>query len=232
MPYSWLIVRFCSLTYCSAPTNTTIADEQIIAPMCSTTRVLNGFQHHILSLALSCRDQSTGALCSSLLAIAAHHHQRPGAALAHKTSAMKDLHESLAAPSYNGSALLVSAEAQLATSMMMCMYYVSSRVMIHWVNVVNMGRQVFDEQEAAHFHLHLNGAKDILSNMSPRQREQPVSQFLIEWLMYYDVLSTFAHPSRTIQDELRVTSYSNLLPNTVGDIHPHARIYLADTYKR
>lgn len=230
MPYSWLIVRFCSLTYCSAPTNKIITDEQIIAPMCSTTRALNGFQHHVLSLALSCRDQSTGALCSSLLAIAAHHRQRPGAALAHKTGAMKGLHESLAAPSYYGSD--ICAEAQLATSMMLCMYYVSSRVMIHWVNMVNLGCQVLDEQEPAHFHLHLNGAKNILSNMSRRQREQPVSQFLIEWLLYYDVLSTFAHPSRTIQDELSATSYSNLLPNTVGETHPHTRTYLADIHKR
>lgn len=59
-----------------------------------------------------------------MLAIAAHHRQRPDAALSHKTGAMKDLHESLAAPSYDDSA--ICAEAQLATSMMLCMYYVSS----------------------------------------------------------------------------------------------------------
>lgn len=230
MPCSWLIVRVWSLAHCSPPTNTILADEQIIAPMCSTTRALNGFRHHILSIALSCRDQSTGALCSSLLAIAAHHRQRPGAALTHKTVAMKGLHKSLEAPLNHGSALC--AEAQLATSMMLCMYYVSSRVVIHWLNVINWGFQVFDEQEAAHFHLHLNGAKNILSNMSRRQREHPVSQFLIEWLLYYDVLSAFAHPSRTIQDELSVKSYSNLLPNSVGGTHPHAGTYLADIYKR
>lgn len=198
--------------------------------MCSTTRALNGFRHHILSIALSCRDQSTGALCSSLLAIAAHHRQRTGTALTHKTAAMKSLHKSLTAPSNHGSALC--AEAQLATSMMLCMYYVSSRVVIHWLNVINWGFQVFDEREAAHFHLHLNGAKNILSSMSRRQREHPVSQFLIEWLLYYDVLSAFAHPSRTIQDELSVKSYSNLSPNSVGGTRPHAGTYLADIYKR
>ncbi|KAK2596550.1 hypothetical protein N8I77_013436 [Diaporthe amygdali] len=94
--------------------------EQIIAPMCSTTRALNGFRHHILSIALSRRDRSTRALCRSMLAIAAHHRQRPRAALAHKTGAMKALYESLAAPTDDGSVL--GAEAQLATSMMLCMY--------------------------------------------------------------------------------------------------------------
>lgn len=218
-----------SLLKCSPPTDTFIADEQIIAPMCSTTRALNGFRHHILSIALSCRDRSTGALCSSVLAIAAHHRQRSGAALAHKTGAMKGLHESLAAPLHDRSA--ICAEAQLATSMMLCMYDVSSRLLIHWVNMVDWGCQIFDEQEAGHFHFHLNGAKKILSNMSQRQREHPVSQFLMEWLLYYDVLSAFAHPSRTIQNELSVTSCSNLLPNSVGETHPHARAYLADMSK-
>lgn len=198
--------------------------------MCSTTRALNGFRHHILSIAMSCRDQSTGALCSSLLAIAAHHRQRPNAALTHKTGAMKGLHQSLAAPSAYDSTLC--AEAQLATSMMLCMYNVSSRQAIHRVNLVDWVCQVFDEKEAAHFHLHLNGAKNILSNMGRHQREHPVSQFLIEWLLYYDVLSTFAHPSRTIQDELSVTSYSNMLPNSVGETYPHAGTYLTDMNKR
>lgn len=197
--------------------------------MCSTTRALNGFRHHILSMALSCRDQITGALCSSLLAIAAHHRQRPGAALTHKTGAMKSLHESLAAPSGYDSTLC--AEAQLATSMMLCMYNVSSRLAIHRVNLVDWACQVFDGKEAAHFHLHLNGAKTILNNMSRHQREHPVSQFLIEWLLYYDDLSTFAHPSRAIQDELSVTSYSNLLPNSVGETYAHSGTYLADTNK-
>lgn len=230
MPPSWLIVRVSSLTHCSPPTDTFIADEQIIAPMCSTTRALNGFRHHILSIALSCRDRSTSALCSSMLAIAAHHRQTPSAALAHKTSAMKGLHESLAAPLHDGPT--ICAEAQLATSMMLCMYDVSSRLLIHWSNVVDWICKVFDEQEAAHFHLHLNGAKKILSNMSQRQREHPASRFLMEWLLYYDVLSAFAHPSRTVQDELSVKSYSNLLPNSVGEIHLHARAYLADISKR
>ncbi|KAH8788030.1 fungal-specific transcription factor domain-containing protein [Diaporthe sp. PMI_573] len=169
--------------------------KEIIAPMCSTTRALNGFRHHILSMALSSRDRSATALRSSVLAIAAHHRQRPGAALTHKTDAMKSLYESLAAPSHDGST--PSAEAQLATSMMLCMYY------------------VFDEQEGAQFHLHLNGAKNILSNMSQPQREHPVSQFLIAWLLYYDVLSAFAHPSRTVQDELSVPSNPKLSPNLI-----------------
>ncbi|KAJ0108792.1 uncharacterized protein J7T55_011283 [Diaporthe amygdali] len=168
--------------------------EQIIAPMCSTTRALNGFRHHILSIALSRRDRATRALCRSMLAIAAHHRQRPRAALTHKTGAMKALYESLAAPSDDDSVL--GAEAQLATSMMLCMY------------------DVFDEQEAQ-FHLHLNGAKKILSKMSPLQREHPVSQFLMEWLLYYDVLSDFAHPCRSIQDELRLPFYSNPVPNLI-----------------
>lgn len=70
-----------------------------------------------------------------MLAIAAHHRQRPRAALTHKTGAMKALYESLAAPSDDDSVL--GAEAQLATSMMLCMYDVSSRLMIHCVNMVD-----------------------------------------------------------------------------------------------
>jgi hypothetical protein len=52
--------------------------------------------------------------------------------------------------------------------------------------------------------------------MSGLQREHPVSQFLIYWLLYYDVLSAFAHPSPTIQDELSVLAYSNLSPDLVS----------------
>jgi hypothetical protein len=143
---------------------------------------------------------------------------------------MKSLYESLAAPSHDGST--PSAEAQLATSMMLCMYYVSSRLMIHCVNIVDWVCQVFDEQEGPQFHLHLNGAKNILSNMSQPQREHPVSQFLIAWLLYYDVLSAFAHPSRTVQDELSVPSNPKLSPNLVSETHPHARTHLADIFQR
>lgn len=232
MPCSWLIVRVYCPTHSCPSTNAIDADEQIIAPMCSTTRALNGFRQHILSLALSHRDQSTKALCSSVLAIAAHHRQRPGAALAHKTGAMKGLHECLAAPSLYGSG--PSAEAQLATSMMLCMYDVSLRMMALWVNVVDLVYQVFDEQGAGQFHLHLNGAKNIVSTMTQRQRAHPVAQFLIAWLLYYDVLSAFAHPSRNSQDELSVPSYSNPAPNLVSETlrHQHARSYFAYIYQR
>lgn len=133
-----MFMTYCqclSSTHFRHLTNAIITDEQIIAPMCSTTQALNGFQQHILSLALSCRDSSTTALCSSMLAIAAHHHQRPDAALAHKTGAVKGLHESLTAPAHAGLAL--GAEAQLATSMMLCMYNVSGRLEINWVNMID-----------------------------------------------------------------------------------------------
>lgn len=106
--------------------------------------------------------------------------------------------------------------------------------MTHWVNVIDWDCQVFDEQEAGQFHLHLSGAKNIVSTMTQRQRAHPVAQFLMAWLLYYDVLSAFAHPSRKIPDELGEPSYSSPVPNLVSDIltHQHARIHSAYRYKR
>ena len=103
--------------------------------MCSTTRTRNGFHDQILPVVLSCRDTSTTALCNSMLAIAAHHRQEPGAALAYKIKAIKYLHESLAAPS--GGVLVADAEARLATSMMLSMYSVSSYLTPSWIFTAN-----------------------------------------------------------------------------------------------
>ncbi|CRK34985.1 hypothetical protein BN1708_006608, partial [Verticillium longisporum] len=167
--------------------------EQIIAPMCSTTRARNGFHDHIMPVVLSCRDGSATALCSSLLAISAYHHQGPGSALKYKISAIKGLHESLTASSSFG--WNADAEAQLATTMMLCMY------------------SVFDEQEAQ-FHLHLDGAKKILRSLQWHQQQRPVSDFLMNWVLYYDVLSSFAQPSRGIRGDLRMLSYSSNLQPT------------------
>lgn len=60
--------------------------------------------------------------------------------------------------------------------------------------------QVFDEQEAQ-FHLHLDGAKKILSDLQGRQRQHPVSDFLMDWVLYYDVLCGFTRPAVDSQDD-------------------------------
>ncbi|PNH70236.1 hypothetical protein VD0002_g389 [Verticillium dahliae] len=72
---------------------------------------------------------------------------------------------------------------------------------------------VFDEQEAQ-FHLHLDGAKRILRSLQWHQQQRPVSDFLMNWVLYYDVLSSFAQPSRRIRGDLRILSYSNNLQPT------------------
>ncbi|CAK1356362.1 unnamed protein product [Cercospora beticola] len=152
--------------------------EQIIAPMCSTTRAWNGFQFQVLPMALSSRDKVSRSLCNSMLAISAHHRQLPGAALAYKVAAMKGLHESVT--TLGGGLCVVSPETTLATAMMLCMY------------------SVFDEEEAQ-FHAHLEGAKKILSCLPASQRRQPAIEFLVNWILYYDILSNFAQPFRDSQ---------------------------------
>ena len=92
--------------------------------MCSTTKVSNGFRFHVLPIVLSCRDRATAALSDSVLAIAAHHRQWTGAALSYKTGAIKGLHECLA--TYSGGVHAMSTATLLATTMILCMYSVSS----------------------------------------------------------------------------------------------------------
>ncbi|KAK1715641.1 fungal-specific transcription factor domain-containing protein [Colletotrichum lupini] len=166
--------------------------DQIIAPMCSTTRAANGFRCHILPMVLSSRDESTQALCSAILAIAAHHRQGADAASSHKIKAIHGLYKTL-----DNSSL--SAETHVATTMMLCMY------------------TVFDENEAQ-FQLHLNGAKHMLMNSTSYQRRQPVFQFLMGWIVYYDTLSEFAQPHRSTLNDFGQLEHSGKLQTMPGEV--------------
>jgi hypothetical protein len=80
--------------------------------------------------------------------------------------------------------------------------------------------QVFDEQEAQ-FHLHLDGAKGILSDLYRRQRQHLVSDFLMDWVLYYDVLSGFTRPTINDRDDLSVSCYLDRerpVPNMVSTV--------------
>ena len=99
-----------------------LLDEQVIAPMCSTTRARNGFRYEMLPIALDSQDPSRAALCNAMLAISAYHHLGPHAAVPYKIDALHALSASLAvAPTQHSGATM---EAQLAACMMLSMYSV------------------------------------------------------------------------------------------------------------
>lgn len=93
--------------------------------MVSTVHIKNGFRTELLPMALCRSDASSAALCNAMLAVSAFHHNGPEAALPYKADAVRHLSDSLAAgPS--GPEML---ETQVAASMMLCVYSVSSPVL-------------------------------------------------------------------------------------------------------
>lgn len=108
---------------CTSPL-TFLVDEQVIAPMCSTTRTRNGFQYEMLPIALNSQDTSSRALCNAMLAISAYHYLGSAAALPYKVNTMRALSMSLTATSTGHPAEIM--EAQLAACMMLSMYSVSN----------------------------------------------------------------------------------------------------------
>ncbi|KAH6691315.1 fungal-specific transcription factor domain-containing protein [Plectosphaerella plurivora] len=169
--------------------------DRVIAPMCSTTRARNGFQCQVLPLVLSSCDASADSLRASILAISAYHRQQLGTALTYKTNAMGLFRKSLTNSMPGASAEVTMT--QLSTCMMLCMH------------------SVFDEHEE-NFRLHLDAAKHIFRNLSQEQQKHPLSRFLAEWILYYDVLCDFAEPKRDTQSGQRIELY--LLSSQPSDV--------------
>ena len=91
--------------------------------MISTIDVENGFRKEILPWALAQSGQSFVALRSAILAVSALHQSGPRAGMPFMTKALRFLSESFGtdeAESVHG-----AAHAQLATSMMLCVYSVN-----------------------------------------------------------------------------------------------------------
>ncbi|CAG9984370.1 unnamed protein product [Clonostachys byssicola] len=147
--------------------------ESVISTMVSTTSARNGFSHEILPMALSCRDASTSALSNAMLAISAYHHLGPESAAQYKSDAVSRLSES-----FSGQDSLTYShlsDVQLAACLMLAMY------------------SVFDKNDGS-WHIHLHGSSGLIQMSAACQHRNP-STFLLTWLLYYEVLGNFAHPS-------------------------------------
>ncbi|KAF2022024.1 hypothetical protein BU24DRAFT_488332 [Aaosphaeria arxii CBS 175.79] len=147
---------------------------QVVAPMCSTTHFGNGLWQELPSIALSAHDASTEALLHSMIGISVHHLRGSDAALPFKMKAVQALTRSLA---HSAACVKKSTLSQLAAVMMICMH------------------SVFDADDG-YFYVHLEGARQILLDLGLRYGRSQLTEFLTIWLMYYDVLSSFAHPLR------------------------------------
>ncbi|CAH0054588.1 unnamed protein product [Clonostachys solani] len=149
------------------------------SPMCSTTNLDNGFTHQVLPMVLSTNNAPGEALLNSMLSISAHHRWGPQEACAFKGKALQSLGQSLASASCDGG--IGNTVTQLAAAMMMCMY------------------SVFNADEGC-FYVHLKGARDLLLNSNQEYGQSQATDFLVMWLMYYDVLGDFAHPLQSKED--------------------------------
>uniref|UniRef100_A0A8H7K5J7 Zn(II)2Cys6 transcription factor n=1 Tax=Bionectria ochroleuca TaxID=29856 RepID=A0A8H7K5J7_BIOOC len=150
-----------------------------IAPMCSTTHLDNGFTQQMLPIALLTNNAPDDALLNSMLSISAHHRWGPQEAYAFKGKALQSLRKSLASASCYGG--IGNTVAQFAAAMMMCMY------------------SVFDADEGC-FYVHLKGARDLLLSSNQEYGQSQATDFLVMWLLYYDVLGDFAHPLQRKED--------------------------------
>ncbi|KAK7223114.1 hypothetical protein V2G26_011117 [Clonostachys chloroleuca] len=147
--------------------------ESVISSMVSTTSARNGFSNEMLPMALSCRDASALALSNAMLAISAYHHLGPEPAAKYKLDAVSRLSESLSGQDslkYNH-----ISGVQLAACLMLAMY------------------SVFDKNDGS-WHIHLHGSSGLVQMSAGCQHRTP-STFLLTWLLYYEVLGNFAHPS-------------------------------------
>jgi hypothetical protein len=61
-------------------------------------------------------------------------------------------------------------------------------------NTLADNAQVFDREEH-NWHIHLNGAKEIIRRQRFIDTPDPSSDFLLTWWLYHDVLAAFNHPS-------------------------------------
>lgn len=88
--------------------------------MISTVESNNGFRGELLPMALSGSSFAAKGLFNAILALSAFHRHGPGAALPYKTCALQLLSHSLQKES------TPDIQPQLAASMMLCVYNVST----------------------------------------------------------------------------------------------------------
>ncbi|KFA75587.1 hypothetical protein S40288_10931 [Stachybotrys chartarum IBT 40288] len=153
--------------------------ERIISTMVSTLQVKNGFRTELLPMALATAGSSASALCNSIMAVSAFHQGGTQAALPFKTRAIRQLYDSLHA---DGAAQHQEiSEIQMAASMMLCVY------------------SVFDETEG-NWHLHLDGAKNMLQRLTANGKLGIQSSFVFTWFLYHEVFGCFTQPFRKLHE--------------------------------
>ncbi|KAI1015282.1 hypothetical protein LB504_011140 [Fusarium proliferatum] len=148
--------------------------QNVISTMISTTQAQNGFCLTLLPMALSSQDNSALALLNAMIAVAMIHYSNSIAdAMSFKLKAVRNLSISLA--SSTRSKCASTNQVQLAAVMMLCVY------------------DVFDREEH-NWHIHLNGAKELIRRQCT-DTPGSSSDFLLTWWLYHDVLAAFKYPS-------------------------------------
>lgn len=143
-------------------------------------------------MALACGTEASEGLRNAILALCSFHLEGSVEALRYKQLAIKSLKDSLDHDSVDIS------ETQLATSMMLCVYSVSSRFfcLCHNAGKPTNTEKVFDETDG-NWSVHMHGAQGILrllyhlASMRGRQLEY---NFLFTWFLYHEVLGEFSQP--------------------------------------
>jgi hypothetical protein len=143
--------------------------RDILARMISTIDVNNGFRDDLLPIAMSNYSNASYSLRNSILALAAFHLWGSEQALSYKAEALRSLSTSFSAD------VAGNTQAQLAASMMLCVY------------------NVFDESEG-NWTLHLNGAQTILHQLVLFQGDPLQYKFLYTWFLYHEILGAFSQP--------------------------------------
>ncbi|VUC24872.1 unnamed protein product [Clonostachys rosea] len=85
------------------------------------------------------------------------------------------------------------SDVQLAACLMLAMYSVCLILSNAWPSVVLTFIQVFDNDDG-NWHVHLQGSRGLVQLSATNQHRDP-SSFLLTWLLYYEVLGNFSHPS-------------------------------------
>ncbi|KAK8048747.1 fungal-specific transcription factor domain-containing protein [Apiospora phragmitis] len=143
--------------------------EQRLSGMISTIDINNGFRVELLPMALGNSSEASHGLHNAMLALAALHLWGTVEAFPYKIKALRSLSSSISAGSVGSTA------TQLATSMMLCVY------------------SVFDETEGS-WNMHLNGAKNMLNQLTIAGGNQFRNCFLYTWFLYHEVLGCFSNP--------------------------------------
>ncbi|KAH7322936.1 fungal-specific transcription factor domain-containing protein [Stachybotrys elegans] len=154
--------------------------EQVISTMVSTLQIQNGFRRELMPMVLSSGGSAAAALRDAMLAVSSFHQGGTQAALPYKASALRHLYDSMG---YNQSGRGEPiSEIQVAASMMLCVY------------------SVFDETEG-NWHLHLDGAKNMLRRLDVEGSHSLQSSFVLTWFLYHEVFGCFTQPFRRLSEE-------------------------------